>query len=79
MSEYYDMNRDRIYVGDMISIAGDKPEIVFECGINDLGINASNESYLKTHPEAGREYYSLSNFDMMDILIVQKSGIGRKN
>lgn len=78
-SPYYeDTNGDKIYAGDMISIAGDEPEVVFECGINDLGVNASNEAYLKAHPEAEREYYPLSNFDMRDVLIVEKSGIGRK-
>ena len=77
-AEYYDMNRDRIYEGDLISIGGDEPEIVFLCGDDDLGVNASNEAYLKNHPFSERQYYPLSNFSMNDILIVEKSGVGRK-
>lgn len=78
MPEYYDMNKDRIYAGDTISISGGDPELVYDCGEDNLGVNASNENYLKAHPEAEREYYPLSNFDMNDILIIEKSGVGRK-
>lgn len=33
-------------------------------GNPNLGINASNEEFLKYHPDWKREYYSLSLFDM---------------
>ena len=74
MPEYYDMNKNLICAGDLISISGGDPELVYDCGEDNLGVNASNEAYLKAHPEAEREYYALSNFCMDDILIVEKSG-----
>lgn len=68
-AEYYDKHGVRIKENDMISIAGDEPEKVYACGEGDLGINASNEAYLKNHPDARTEYYLLSNFDLNDIEI----------
>lgn len=41
-------------------------------GNPDLGINASNEEYLERHPYASREYYSLCNFDMSEVEIVDQ-------
>ena len=41
-------------------------------GNPDLGINASNEEYLERHPYASREYYSLCNFDMGEVEIVDQ-------
>ena len=41
-------------------------------GSPDLGINASNEEYLERHPYASREYYSLCNFDMSEVEIVDQ-------
>lgn len=60
----------------MICIAGDLPERVYACctqeGEEDLGINASNEDYLRLHPTAEREYYPLSNFRAEDIEIIEE-------
>lgn len=33
-------------------------------GKPDLGINASNEDFLRKHPNADREYYSLGSIDI---------------
>ena len=41
-------------------------------GNPDLGINASNEEYLERHPYASREDYSLCNFDMSEVEIVDQ-------
>ena len=73
---YYDRDGRVISAGDIISIAGDEPELVYSCissyGNPDLGVNASNEDYLALHPEAVRKYYSLNNFYMSDIALVSK-------
>lgn len=39
-------------------------------GNDSLGIMASNPEYLKRHPDAKIEYYSLSNFDMSEWEII---------
>lgn len=72
---YVDSTGKVIKPGDMIQIGNDKPEEVFQLqrnGGKDLGVNASNEAYLRMHPEAEREYYSLSEFDLSDITIVSR-------
>lgn len=59
----------------MIKIGDDEPEMVYSCCNDfgeDLGINASNEAYLKAHPNAVREYYSLNNFSSSIIEIVSR-------
>lgn len=33
-------------------------------GKPDIGINASNEDFLRKHPNADREYYSLGSIDI---------------
>lgn len=70
---YVDMHGEKIRPGYMIKIGDDEPEMIYACCNDfgeDLGINASNEAYLKAHLDAAREYYSLSNFDCRDIEIV---------
>lgn len=71
MYNYIDKDGNQIESGDLISISGDKPEMVYSVvdhfGREDLGINASNEAYLKNHPGAVREYYSLRNFSCREI------------
>lgn len=72
---YVDMHGEKIRPGYMIKIGDDEPEMVYSCCNDfgeDLSINASNEAYLKAHPDAEREYYSLSNFDCRDIEIVAR-------
>ena len=73
---YIDKHGREIREGMMISIDGGAPEKVYRCagdcgfGEEHLGVNASNEEYLKRHPEATREYYPLSNYYSSDIEIV---------
>lgn len=77
MSDYHyvDKHGEEIKAGYMITIGDDDPELVYSC-VNDfghdLGINASNEAYLKAHPDADREYYSLNNFTSSIIEIVSR-------
>lgn len=47
-----------------------KPELVYACGDNDLGINASNEKFLEIH-NTDREFYPLCIFDLKDWEIVE--------
>ena len=72
---YVDKHGEEIKAGYMIRIGDDDPELVYSC-VNDfghdLGINASNEAYLKAHPDADREYYSLNNFTSSIIEIVSR-------
>lgn len=77
MSDYHyvDKHGEDINAGYMIKIGDDDPELVYSCVNdfgNDLGINASNEAYLKAHPDADREYYSLNNFMPSIIEIVSR-------
>lgn len=71
---YFDCNGDEILAGMFISMEDGSIEEVFattdDYGNEDLGINASNEAYLKRHPEATREYFSLSNFNLYYVEIV---------
>ena len=72
---YVDKHGEEIKAGYMIKIGDDDPELVYSCvndSGNDLGINASNEAYLKAHPDAVREYYSLNNFTSTIIEIVSR-------
>lgn len=72
---YVDKNGEEIKAGYMIRIGDGDLERVYSC-INDfgddLGINASNEAYLKAHPDAVREYYSLNNFSCDIIEVVSR-------
>lgn len=73
---YFDRNGDEIQVGMHIRMEDGSIERVYATidvsGKEDLGINASNEDYLKFHPFASREYYSLSNFDLRRVEIVEQ-------
>ncbi len=64
--DYTDRNGNTVKAGMLLRFEDGSIERVYETagssGETDLGINASNESYLRAHPEAQREYYSLSNF-----------------
>ena len=74
---YVDKNGEEIKAGYTIKIGDDKPELVYStCNDifdEDLGVNASNEAWLKHHPDAERQYYSLSNFCSTDIEIISKT------
>lgn len=72
---YVDKHGEEIKAGYTIKIGDDAPEMVYSTVDDfgdDLGINASNEAYLKLHPDAVREYYSLKNFSAEDIEIVSR-------
>ena len=72
--KYFDKHGHEIKAGNLVSIAGYQPELVYETdtqqGEIGFGVNASNEDYLKSHPNAVKQYYSLSNFEQEDIEIV---------
>ena len=74
---YFDKNGNQIKAGMDIRMADGSIEQVYETtdayGNPDLGINASNEEYLERHPYASREYYSLCNFDMSKVEIVEQT------
>jgi len=57
-------------------MADGSEELVYDTtdayGNPDLGINASNEEYLERHPYASREYYSLCNFDMGEVKVIEQ-------
>ena len=71
---YYDCNGNEILEGMVLRMADGSTEEVYATtdayGNEDLSINASNEAYLRWHPEADREYYSLSSFDLRYVEII---------
>ena len=75
MYDYIDKHGTPIKEGYLISINGENPEKVYstvdQFGREDLSVNASNEVYLRNHPGATRQYYSLSNFAYSDIEIIK--------
>ncbi len=64
--QYFDKNGKEILPGMKIRLEDGSVEPVYrtcdDAWNEDLGISASNEEYLKRHPDADREYYSLSNW-----------------
>lgn len=74
--KYYDKNGTEIKAGMYIRMSDGSVELVYDTmdafGNPNLGINASNEEYLRRHPYAEREYYSLSDFDMREVEIVEQ-------
>ena len=73
---YVDRNGVEIKAGMTLLMSNGTTELVYDTtdsnGNPDLGINASNEDFLCNHPDACREYYSLSNFEMRDIAIISE-------
>lgn len=80
-ASYTDKNGNPIREGMFLQFDDGSVEEVFACmdadGGEDLGINASNETYLEYHG-TDREYYPLSNFpaDCMEIL-GQRQDVGQ--
>ena len=74
--QYFDKNGVEIKSGMTLRMADGSEELVYDTtdayGNPDLGINASNEEYLERHPYASREYYSLCNFDMSEVEIIEQ-------
>ena len=75
--KYTDRNGVEIKAGMTIQMADGSQELVYDTqdayGNADLGINASNEEYLEMHPYASREYYSLCNFDMSEVEVIDQN------
>ena len=74
--QYFDKNGVEIKAGMTLRMADGSEELVYDTtdayGNPDLGINASNEEFLERHPYASREYYSLCNFDMSEVEIIEQ-------
>ena len=74
--QYLDKNGVEIKGGMTLRMADGNEELVYDTtdayGNPDLGINASNEDYLERHPYVSREYYSLCNFDMSEVEIIEQ-------
>ena len=66
---YFDANGREIVDGSLIRI-GNEVERVYSCGNGDLGILASNSDYLRKHPDAGEEFYPLSEFDTGSMIVL---------
>ena len=75
--KYTDRNGVEIKAGMTIQMADGSHELVYDThdayGNADLGITASNEEYLERHPYATREYYSLCNFDMSEVEVIDQN------
>lgn len=72
--QYFDKHGNEIVAGMSLRMEDGSIEKVYATdnyGEPDLGINASNEAYLKHHPEQEREYYSLSNYNLREIEITE--------
>lgn len=55
---YVDMHGEEIRPGYTVKISDEKLEMVHSCSNDfgeDLDMNASNEAYLKAHPDAKRD------------------------
>ena len=66
---WFDRNGVELHDGDVIvDVASGQAEFVYAChpeGCPDserLGVNASNEAWLKNHPDRTREVYPFNNF-----------------
>lgn len=73
---YFDKNGKEILPGMRIRFEDGGIETVYRTcdddGCEDLGVSASNEAYLKRHPDADREYYSLRNWKANRIEIIER-------
>lgn len=69
--QYFDKNGKEIKAGMKILMEDGSIEMVYDTedqyGSPNFGINASNEEFLKLHPNWAREYYSLSMFKQSGI------------
>ena len=66
--KYFDKNRVEIKAGMTLLMSDGTAELVYDTtdsdGNPDLGISASNEDFLRNHPNVDREYYSLGSIDI---------------
>ncbi len=74
---YYDASQREIFADMHIRFLDGTVEKIYATqdadGNPDLGINASNEAYMRNHniPEAEREFYSLSSIDLRGVEICE--------
>ena len=65
---YVDRNGVEIKAGMTLLMSDGTTELVYDTtdsdGNPDLGINASNEDFLRNHPDARKEFYSLGSIDL---------------
>lgn len=68
-ARWFDRNGVELHEGDtIVDVDSGQEELVYACHPEDypddesLGINASNEEWLKNHPDCTREIYPFSNF-----------------
>jgi len=65
---YVDRNGVEIKAGMTLLMSNGTTELVYDTtdsnGNPDLGINASNEDFLRNHPDARKEYYSLGSIGL---------------
>ncbi|MNW32234.1 hypothetical protein D3C74_91740 [compost metagenome] len=70
---YNDKNNNEIKAGMKLKHDDGEVQEVLPCGEDDLGFNASNEAFLKAHPEAARQYYPLYQFNLKEWEIVDET------
>lgn len=71
---YFDRDGTEIKAGMFLHMEDGSIEQVYSCGENDLGINDSNEDYLRRHEmdnDFYRECYPLSEFNLGKVQICQ--------
>ncbi len=72
--KYFDKKGIEIIAGMTLLMSDGTTELVYDTtdgdGNPDLGISASNEDFLRQHPYTCREYYSLSNYEMGDTVVI---------
>lgn len=66
--KYFDKNGVEIKASMTLLMSDGTTELVYDTtdsnGNADLGINATNEDYLRNHPDAHSQFYSLSSIDI---------------
>lgn len=69
--KYVDENGVEIKAGMLLRMSDGSTERVYDTTDNegnpDLGISATNEDYLRRHPDARREYYSLMSIYLRNV------------
>ena len=72
--KHFDKNGVDIKAGMTLLMSDGTTELVYDTtdgdGNPDLGVNESNEDFLRNHPGADREYYSLGNYDLSSATVI---------
>ena len=73
--KYCDKNGVEIEADMTLLMSDGTTELIYDTtdsdGNPDLGINASNEDFLRKHPNADREYYSLGSIDIKNAEVLR--------